>query len=85
MVHTATLEQSVDICSRTSTPPGMSATSRCASPHVLTGYTHSIPSGQVRIATVRTFDAAAKVSSAALVIRTSAGSRSILSSLFRHK
>ncbi|MFD4863131.1 hypothetical protein [Streptomyces atratus] len=77
MVHTATLERSVDIRSHTSSPPGMSATSRCSSSHVPTGYIHSMPSGHVRIATVRTLSAAAKASSAALGIRTSAGSRSI--------
>ncbi|MEV2235819.1 hypothetical protein AB0H69_45720 [Streptomyces phaeochromogenes] len=49
MLHTATLEQSVDIRSHTSSPPGMSATSRCAAPHVPTEYIHSMPSGQVRI------------------------------------
>ncbi|MFE9700537.1 DciA family protein [Streptomyces sp. NPDC006270] len=58
MVHTATLERSVDIRSHTSSPPGMSATSRCASSHVPTGYIHSMPSGHVRIATVRTLSAA---------------------------
>ncbi|MEK8141648.1 hypothetical protein NKH18_00685 [Streptomyces sp. M10(2022)] len=52
MVHTTSLERSVDIRSHTSSPPGMSATSTCGSSHVPSAYIHPMPSGQVRIAAV---------------------------------
>ncbi|MGA4846528.1 hypothetical protein ACOBQB_09760 [Streptomyces sp. G5(2025)] len=63
IVHTTTLERSVDIRSHASSPPGMSTTSRCGC-STSTGYIHSMPSGHVRIATVRALSAASKASRA---------------------